>query len=327
MKYVTLYLLVAVVGSLQAVAGADPGSRGDSSAHQLLERMSAAAQMLNYSGTFVYQHEGMLEAMQVVHVMDELGERERLFSLTGPKREVLRNNQVVTCILGDQQSVVVSKAMPRTPFPAGFPAELDALGQYYSFSIGDEDRVAGLDCRQIEVKPRDLYRYGRTLCVHEDSYLLLRSELNDADGQTIEQVLFTSVEFPDSIPDAELLPGLNDAGFTWHRQPEQQPEPGSQPRDSVWEAMQVPPGFMLTDHRWHRLAEDQNGVEHWMYSDGLASVSIYIEKSGQEDDYSGIASRGAMNAYGTVVNGYNITVVGEVPAQTVEVIAKSVQIR
>ena len=80
-----------------------------------------AARSLNYIGTFVYQHGGQLEAMQIVHAMDEAGERERLMSLTGPKREVIRDNQIVTCILGDRQAVYVNKSRPRTPFPVSFP--------------------------------------------------------------------------------------------------------------------------------------------------------------------------------------------------------------
>ena len=37
-----------------------------------------AAHSLNYAGTFVYQHQGRLEAMHVVHAMDAEGEREPL---------------------------------------------------------------------------------------------------------------------------------------------------------------------------------------------------------------------------------------------------------
>jgi sigma-E factor negative regulatory protein RseB len=179
----------------------------------------------------------------------------------------------------------------------------------------------------VEVKPRDQFRYGRTLCVHEDTYLLLRSELIDGNGTPIEQVLFTSVSFPENIPETELTPGLSGAGFTWKREPEHQPDEGGRWRDSRWKISQVPPGFMLTDHGWHRLAEHQQGVEHWVYSDGLASVSVYIEESGQEDDYSGVANRGGLNAYGTMTDGYHVTVVGEVPPETVEVIAKSVKMK
>ncbi len=319
-------LVLLLAGLLGALGSAT--ALGDSGAREWLERMSKAARSLNYSGTFVYQHQGRLEAMQVVHAMDDAGEQERLFSLTGPKREVLRDNQVVTCILGDQQSVVVNRSRPRTPFPVSFPRELMELEKHYSFEVGGEDRVAGLACRVVEVKPRDDYRYGRRLCVHEDSHLLLRSELTSAGEQVIEQVMFTSVEFPEEIPRQALLPDLNGADFTWKRQPEQQPARTAEMAATRWNVERLPAGFMLTDHNWHQLSARDAGVEHWVYSDGLASVSVYIEKSQQaQDQYSGVSHRGALNAYGTMVAGHYVTVVGEVPPQTVELIGESVRRR
>ncbi|MCO6414307.1 MAG: MucB/RseB C-terminal domain-containing protein [Thiogranum sp.] len=300
----------------------------ESGAREWLERMSRASQSLNYEGTFVYQHQGRLEAMHIVHAMDADGERERLLSLTGPEREVLRDNQVVTCILGDRRSVVVNRSRPRSPFPGSFPKELMALEKHYSFDVSGEDRVAGLSCRVVVLKPRDAFRYGRRLCVHEDSHLLLRSEVTGPHDKPIEQIMFTSVRFPEKISSEELLPALNGSNFTWKREPEQQPQAAQAATDSRWDVRHVPEGFMLVDHSWHRLSEQEPGVEHWVYSDGLASVSVYVEESPKDhDSYSGISHRGALNAFGTMVGGYYVTVIGEVPARTVEMIGKSVQMR
>ena len=265
-RYFASSVLAVVIAAAQNVAWAE------SDARQWLERMSMASQSLNYSGIFVYQRQGSLEAMQIVHARDESGERERLLSLTGPRREVLRDNQVVTCILGDRQAVVVNKSRPRTPFPVSFPTELMDLERHYRFKVLDQDRVAGLTCRVVAVEPRDEYRYGRRLCVHDESHLLLRSELTAATGDAIEQVMFTAVEFPQTIAGQKLLPDMDGADFTWHREPSEQPETGDSAADSRWKVAQVPDGFMLTDHGWHQLSADDPGVEHWVYSDGLASV-------------------------------------------------------
>lgn len=319
----SLYTFLAAV-----LLASPPASRADDAdAQQWLERMSMAAHSLNYTGTFVYQHQGRLEAMQIVHAMDEDGERERLMSLTGPRREVLRDNKVVTCILGDRQAVHVNKSRPRTPFPVSFPTELMTLEKHYSFEVQGEDRVAGHECRIVALKPRDQLRYGRRLCVHETSHLLLRSELTDTHGRAIEQVMFTEVEFPETIDQAELLPGLSGADFKWEREPEQAPEPGDAQGDSRWKVFSVPDGFMLTDHRWHQLKAEEPGVEHWVYSDGLASISVYIEAAGGNKHYGGMSRRGALNAFGTMVDDHYVTVVGEVPRETVEMIGKSVRIK
>jgi sigma-E factor negative regulatory protein RseB len=291
--------------------------------------MSMASRTLNYSGTFVYQHQGQLEAMRIIHAADSNGERERLMSLTGPKREILRDNQVVTCILADRESVHVNRSRPRAPFPTNFPESLSALGEHYNFSVGEEDRVAGLACRVVEVMPRDSYRYGRRFCVHNDTRLLLRSELIDPQGEPVEQMVFTSVSFPKSISEQELLPDLSGADYSWKLEPDStDAEPGEDVADTKWKVIHVPDGFMLTDHNWHQLSAQDPGVEHWMYSDGLASVSVYIEKAPREQDsYQGMTHRGALNAYGTMVGGHYVTVVGEVPMKTVELIGNSVRIR
>jgi len=302
--FIAIVLLI-----VQAQARADDGGDG----RQWLDRMSVAAQSLNYTGTFVYQNSGGLEAMHIVHAKDKDGERERLNSLTGPKREVLRDDHLVTCILGDRQSVHVNKSRPRTPFPFSLPKELMQLEKFYSFKVGGEDRVAGRSCRVVVVQPRDALRYGRRLCIHDDSHLLLRSELTSPAGRVLEQVMFTSVSFPDHIDSNELLPDIKGTNYTWQREPDKQPEVGDSAADSRWKVFQVPEGFVLTDHSWHQLSANEPGVEHWVYSDGLAIVSVYIEASGGKRSYKGLSHRGALNVFGTMVDGYYVTVVGEVP--------------
>jgi sigma-E factor negative regulatory protein RseB len=74
-----------------------------------------------------------------------------------------------------------------------------------------------------------------------------------------------------------------------------------------------------------------------VYSDGLATVSVFIEDqrpaSGAaaapdtpEPPMQGLARVGSGYAFSTVVQGHQVTAVGEVPAQTVEFIAHSVRI-
>ena len=63
---------------------------------------------------------------------------------------------------------------------------------------------------------------------------------------------------------------------------------------------------------------------HMVYSDGLASVSVFIEKNqGAKKHLLGVASLGALNAFGRSMDDYFVTVVGEVPVKTVELMAQS----
>jgi len=63
-----------------------------------VQKMSDAMRNLNYQGDFVYLHENRLEGMRISHYRDEHGEKERLISLNGEAREVIRDNQNLTCI-------------------------------------------------------------------------------------------------------------------------------------------------------------------------------------------------------------------------------------
>ena len=67
LKLLLLLLAVAVV----------PAYAGDT-AREWLGAMSEAQQSLNYDGTFVYLHDGKLEAMRIIHQNVGGDEKERL---------------------------------------------------------------------------------------------------------------------------------------------------------------------------------------------------------------------------------------------------------
>ena len=133
MKWLLLALLV-VTGTVSLQAAFAAGDTPPQSARQWLDSMSSALQVLDYDGTFVYLHDGKLEAMRIVHQAGAGGEKERLMSLTGSAREVLRDDKVVTCIMPDNKSVMVGQSRPRQPFP-DVPEDLDSLSPYYQFGM------------------------------------------------------------------------------------------------------------------------------------------------------------------------------------------------
>ena len=71
-----------------------------------------------------------------------------------------------------------------------------------------------------------------------------------------------------------------------------------------------------------------------MYSDGVASVSVFVEmqtrvqRRGTEKQNpppTGVARVGSSSAFSTMVDGAKVTIVGEVPPATVESIGNSVK--
>ena len=65
--------------------------------------------------------------------------------------------------------------------------------------------------------------------------------------------------------------------------------------------------------------------EHLVYSDGLAAVSVYIERSDPESSpETGFRQLGTTHAFSRLADDMLITVVGDVPSITVRTIADAV---
>lgn len=291
---------------------------------QWLERMSQAAHRLDYDGTFVYSHDGHMQTMRIVHSSRDGTERERLLSLSGPSREVIRDNDRVTCILPDDNAVVEESTGPARRLPIDLPSRLETLERYYNFSDAGSERIAGHDTRKILITPLDRYRYGHALWLHQDKGLLLRSELYNEEGRVVEQLMFTALAFHEQLPAGLLEPETRGRDVVWQRA-----TPQAEWHDGAerWTVGQLPPGFVLENHRHHAMAGNAQ-VEHLLFSDGLASVSVFIEpNSEQGEGLVGSLRLGAINTFSRNHRGYSITVMGEVPLLTAQRIAESVSLR
>jgi sigma-E factor negative regulatory protein RseB len=290
------------------------------------ERMVQAAHQLNYTGTFVYQQGSALQTMHIVHAVDEDGEHERLVSLSGPAREVIREHDKVTCILPKESPMVVEHAGPPRPFPRITPDNLDTLRRYYDIRLLGSERIAGMKARKITIVPRDEYRYGQNIWLAEDNGLLLRTEVVNEKGQLVEQVMFTSLELKDRIP-ATMLESQTENPARVVELPAKPAAPET-PADThvYWQVTDLPPGFNQDMQRQHYLPHKSQPVEHHLYSDGLSSVSVFIESAdGDDSGFLGSSHIGGVNAYGRRIDTHLATVVGEVPPVTVKRIAESIQ--
>ena len=93
----------------------------------------------------------------------------------------------------------------------------------------------------IAVNPKDQFRFGYRLWLDETTAMPLKTQLCDARGQVIEQILFARLEMPETIADADLAPAVRTEGMRWVRQ-----GPSSEPAAaalSAYRASELPPGF------------------------------------------------------------------------------------
>jgi len=309
------------------VTGTGPALAEGDDVQALLQRMFQAGSMHSYKGTFVYTRNNAMHAMSIYHAAGPDGIRERLVSMDGSGREVIRDNDLVTCYLPDRRSVVVEKARPSGgQFPPRFPTNIDDLLPYYEFSVVPKcrERVANRTTAKIMVTPRDEFRYGYRLWIDKETGLLLKTKLLGAGDTAVEQFMYTSIEYLPSLPEELLKPAIDGSDFTWMRPGEAGSAMHMGPQNE-WRFTELPPGFQLQMHMAHHPVENTNATEHLLLSDGLASISVFIARyDGEGDSLMGGSRMGAVNAYGRVVDGYHVTAVGEVPQAAVRMVAESI---
>jgi len=304
-----------------SLAGADQNT---APALTQLGKMGSALKTLNYYGTLVYMHGGQVESLKLIHKQDSSGEFQRVVHLTGEAREVIRNNEVVTCYMPDSQSVLVGKRRFNNHLLSKLTKNFEDFTGNYEFVVDGKGRVAGRDATIIAINPKDSFRYGYRFWIDNDSGLLLKSDLLSADATVLEQLMFVELSVVDTIPDHMLKPAVNGESFTWHNGRDKtttQPEQAG----SAWLIARMPEGFVVTDRSKHKMPDKNKPVDYLVVTDGLASISVYIEQFGvRNEGFVGASNMGAVNVYGSLLDKHHVTVVGEVPQQTVQMIAESI---
>jgi len=291
-------------------------------ARNLINKMTQASRSMNYDGIFIYHYGPIMDTMRIIHKADETGEYERLVSLSGSAREVIRDNNSVTCIYPKDRAVMVEKSRSRK-LVFQLPQPIESVSDYYGFSTSGQDRVAGRKVRVVNITPRDEYRYGYKLWIDEDTYLLLKSELRSSDRKTLEQIIFTQLNLRNNIPDELLKPSLTGKDYTWYENTQNQKQTDED--SNKWRTAWMPAGFTMKEHQKQVMSTSTTPVEHLIYTDGIALVSIFIEKLGRQNPESiGPSSLGGVNTFSRLANGYQITAIGEVPQKTVQRMANSV---
>jgi len=292
----------------------------------VLMRMQTASQNINYHGTLVFLQNGQVQSMRVVHKADETGRFERLINLSGVAREVVRKDDLVICYMPDSKEVMVSRQKLEGDINVLIQLagnDFTELQKNYEFTLESMERIAGREARRVLIKPKDNLRYGYRLWVDDKKSILLKSDLLNERGESLEQAMFADIAVVDRIPENLLQPTSTGDGFTWYERESDNNTPMI--LDSEWNIEPLPKGFTVSSRFRHQILGSSVPSEHWVLSDGLANISVYFEKlTDVQEAFEGVLSMGVANAFGILNEEYQITVIGEVPASTVEQLARSV---
>jgi len=299
-----------------------------------LDRMNHALATRNYQALFMHQHGGQSETLRITHRVVGTDVAERIVSLDGSGREFIRHGSQLYCYLPDQHLVLVEQSPPEGLLLSGLrDPDLSASGQYQLREV-DRERISGHTARVIALEPRDSLRYGYRLWIDEASGMPLKTQLMTAAGQVVEQIVFAQLLLPDHIADAALEPQVDVRGFRWLRRGTVTVSASIEASGAAagtWDARTLPPGFQLTARSVRLMPGQSAPVTQLVFSDGIASVSVFVEDAGSEPAPAGGAEAamqvntvGSASTVSTVIEGHRVTAIGEAPAETVRAIAGSV---
>ncbi|KAA3620839.1 MAG: hypothetical protein DWQ08_14915 [Proteobacteria bacterium] len=291
-----------------------------------LMRVEMAPDNVNYIGSFIYEHDGKMETMRVAHRAEDDGFRQRLFALTGSAREVIRDAESVWCFLPDQKiGVHEYRKSSRNSFLQIRGEQIAELEAFYDFKLGAVERIADRPARVIHVMPRDGYRYGYGMWVDTESALLLRTDLLDEQARTVERYMFVEISIGTEIGDDELQPRTSKESLSWFGIDKPESDADADDAPMHWDSSALPPGFELSYSINRREPMADGLVEHHVYSDGLSSVSMFVKRIDDEKVKVGFSRMGAVSAYVREIDEFVVTVIGEVPEKTVQMIADGVE--
>jgi sigma-E factor negative regulatory protein RseB len=288
-----------------------------------LERMSYAVEYLNYEGRLIHMLGGETSDLYIAHRVEDGKVTERITS-DDAEREIIRTDDETTCIFPDRRTVLVEEGDDSDESRSALRRRLPGTGideTLYHLALAGTERIAGRNCQIVAIRPKDGFRYGYRLSLDRATAMPLKTQLVDEQGRMLEQILFSEITLPKRVPGSAVQPAVTIDSFAVRRSG---PEAKGLHRLNDWQAAETPPGFRLTVPEARVAPDAGSGLRHLVYSDGLATVSLFIEPAvAASEQAEGLSQIGAANAYTTTVGGHMITAVGEVPARTVEIFALS----
>ena len=286
-----------------------------------LNHVAKATQRLNYEGTYIYQHGDNVEISHIAHRRDNVGDMAKLDALSGPPHAFVRVNDATYCYIPDGNQVKVEQHQYHKFFPAMLPVPTTPLIGLYTLKSLGRAHIADHDSFGISMTPHDDYRYGYAVWADVDTGLLLKLVKFDAKQEIAGQFTFTQIDIGQA-PDRKQI----QASFAG-KKPVTLPSRETQTQ-THWRINKLPEGFALVMETERALPGKSQNIIHQVYTDGLATVSLFIEPLAQlgSNPPRGLSSHGMMSLYARPIGAYQVTALGEVPAATIMMMADNLSL-
>jgi sigma-E factor negative regulatory protein RseB len=318
---ITVFIPMQVFAEEKSVKNASIDSYPSDSAQAWLAKMSNAVKTLNYTISFVFLKPGMdSEPYLWRHGVNDSGlQMEQLNLLNGPGREVVRIGNKVSYFEPNVPPYSLQSSIINGPFPSEFLQHPEKLMLAYEFIMVGRSRIAGRAAQQIRIISKDKSRFGLNVWLDQDTGLLLKMNIYGQEAQLLEQIQVTGLQVTKE-PDP----------FFAKIEPEMLPEvvsfSPSTPLNSPWSMEYIPKGMSIVKRDLRRLSGSGEVVEYIMLSDGLVDVSVYLQDRVTNKPQDNLVGTVQSDTLLNIEHGeLNITIIGKLPAETANAIAKSIQ--
>lgn len=321
--------LVALVASfwspLQAQTAA-PVATEPRSVNEWLMRLHEASRQRAYVGTLVVSAGATMSASRIWHVCDGEQQMERVDTLTGaPRTTIRRNNEVIT-FAPESKTAWVEKRESLGLFPELLRTPSNAIPEFYGVKEAGTDRVAGYLSDVVEIQPKDALRFGFRIWSEKKTGLVVKLQTLSEQGAVLEQVAFSELQLDAPVSMSKLSKLMKDTkGYDVQRPTLKKTTAEAE----GWRLKEPVPGFLPMSCYTREVAGAAAGAAapmQWVFSDGLASVSLFVEafdpqRHGQEK----ALFTGSTHSLTRRVGAYWVTALGEVPTATLRRFANALE--
>lgn len=330
-----LYGLLAMnYVAAQAPAVAVPPTASPAEVRSLndwLMRMHQASVNRSYIGTFVVSAGGNMSSAKIWHVCEGTQQVERVETLTGAPRSIFRHNDQVTTFMPEHKVARSEKRESLGLFPQLFQSADSRIADFYKFRQEGLERVAGVDADVIMLVPRDRLRFGYRVWSERKNGLIVKLQTLDTDGKVIEEAAFSELQLDAPVSMSKLIQMMGKIqGYRLDK-----PVLVKTTAAAEGWALKTPVSGFNAMSCYKRPASAAGSGEkgptgdgplQWIFSDGLASVSIFVEPfDSQRHVRESTLSLGATQTLTRQLDAHWITLVGEVPVPTLQMFASALE--
>ncbi len=303
-----------------------PGSSASTDARSLsewLSRVHDATRQRSFTGTLVVSAGGQLGTSRIWHACDGVQQFEKVEVLTGAPRTIVRRNNEVITFVADTRVARKETRDSLGVMPELLRTHEGRIADHYRLSMVGADRVAGYAADVLDIEPKDALRFGYRVWAEKKTGLLLKLQTLDDKRQVKEQVAFTELQLDAPVSMERLKAQMSSTdGYLVESAKQQKTSAQAQ----GWRLKQAIPGFVeLSCHTPSTQAKDNKPMQ-WVFSDGLASVSLFLEAFDSKRHGAEMSSSsGATHVLTRQIGAHWLTAMGEVPVATLEAFANALE--